>query len=59
MLLLVKIKNIMPNKITSGRYLKNLVLQESCLVLENNQLKCGDYLRLFSMHADDDEQHFN
>ena len=52
-------KNIMPNKITSGRYLKNLVLQESCLVLENNQLKCGNYLLSFSMHADDDEQHFN
>ena len=36
-----------------------MVLQKSCLVLENNQLKCGDYLLLFSMRTDDDEQHFN
>ena len=52
-------KNMIPNKITSGKYLKKLVLQRSCLVLENNQLKCGDYLLLFSMRADDNEQHFN
>ena len=29
----------------------------SCKVIENNQLKCGDYSILFSMHAHDDEQH--
>ena len=27
--------------------------------MENNHLKCGDYSRLFSMRADDNEQHFN
>ena len=29
------------------------------LTRENNQLECGDYSLLFSMHTDDDEQHFN
>ena len=29
----------------------------SCKVIENNQLKCGDYSILFSIHAHDDEQH--
>ena len=27
--------------------------------MENNQVKCGDYSLLFSMRADDNEQHFN
>ena len=27
--------------------------------MENNRVKCGDYSLLFSLRADDDEQHFN
>ena len=27
--------------------------------MANNQVKCGDYSLLFSMRADDNEQHFN
>ena len=38
---------------------ETLDITKSCLAIENNQLKCGDYLLLFSMGADDDEQHFN
>ena len=52
-------KNIIPNKITKGRYLKKLDIAKKCLAIENNQLKCGHYSLLFSMHVDDDEQHFN
>ena len=29
------------------------------LLSKKNQLKCGGYSILFSMHADDDEQYFN
>ena len=59
LVLLVKMKNIIPNKITKGRYLKKLDIAKKCLAIENNQLKCGHYSLLFSMHVDDDEQHFN
>ena len=31
----------------------------SCYAIENNQLKFGDYSILYSMHVDDNEQHFN
>ena len=57
LVLLVKIKNIIPNKRPNGRYSKNLKLQ-NCYAVENNQLECGDYSLLFSIRADDDEQHF-
>ena len=36
---------------------KKLLWQK--VVKENNQLKYGGYSLLFSMLADDDEQHFN
>ena len=45
--------------IRNGRYLKNLILRKVCLAIENNHLKCGDYLLLFLMRTDDDKQHFN
>ena len=38
MVLLVKMKNTIPNEIPNGGYLKSLVLQ-SCWSMENNQLK--------------------
>ena len=31
----------------------------SCLATENYEVKCGYYSFSFSVHADDDEQHFN
>ena len=37
-MLLLKMKNIILNKITNGRYLKNLILQTSCLAIENDHL---------------------
>ena len=43
--------------IPNSTYLKNLKLQK-ILTIENNQLKCGDYSLLFSMHTNDDEQYF-
>ena len=36
--------------------MKNLILQ-SCWAIENNQVKCSNYSLLFSIHADDSEQH--
>ena len=62
--LLVKMKNIIPNKITNGRIWK-IDITKSCLAIENNQLKCGEKKLkslkslLFSRCADDDEKHFN
>ena len=46
-------ENIIPNKITNSRHLKELDITKSCLAIENNQLKCSDYSLLFSMHVDD------
>ena len=31
---------------------------KSCLAIENDEHRCSDYSLLFSMPADDDEQHF-
>ena len=33
-------------------------MKKNCKATENSQLKCGDYSILFSMCADDIEQHF-
>ena len=59
MVLLVKMKNSIPNKITDGRHLKELDITKTCLAIENNQLKCSDYSLLFPICMDDNEQHFN
>ena len=32
---------------------------KSCSAIKNNELKCGYYSILFSILADDNEQHFN
>ena len=52
MVSLVKMKNIIPNKITNGRYLKKLVITKGCLAIEKNQLKCSDYSLLFTIYFD-------
>ena len=38
---------------------EKLDIAKSCLAIESNQHKYGDYSLLFSICADDDEQHFN
>ena len=38
---------------------EKLDITKSYLATENNQLNYGGYLLLFSIRADEDEQHFN
>ena len=49
-------KNIFPNKIINGRYLKKLDNTKSCLAKKIINL---NYSLLFSMRADDHEQYLN
>ena len=37
---------------------EKLDITKSCRAIENNKLKCDDYL-FFSLRTDDHEQHFN
>ena len=59
LVLLVKMKNIIPKKIYLMLGIWKTWPYKKLLTIENNQRKCSDYSLLFSMCADVDEQHFN
>ena len=59
LVLLVKMKNIIPKKIYLMLGIWKTWPYKNLLTIENNQCKCSDYSLLFSMCADVDEQHFN